>query len=110
MPVFYHPFPVFFIPEEVFCHGREPDIDIGPALEHSQTTGIIGHEMGIQFVYQLVVVGFGVEYLIEDVEKDGLALVEKEVPRYLFVMGNKALEDFLVGHFIRVSNIISTLP
>ena len=98
MAIFYHPIVIFFVKEEISCHRFEPRIDIGTAFEHAEPPGIIRHEMSVQLVYQLIIIGFMVENIADDAVKQRLAPRKEEVRGDFVVTGNQALDDFLVGH------------
>jgi len=98
MAIFYHPIVIFFVKEEISCHRFEPRIDIGTAFEHAEPPSIIRHEMSVQLVYQLVIIGLVVENVADNAVKQRLTPRKEEVRCYFVVSGDEALDDFLVGH------------
>ena len=98
MPIFYHPIVIFFVKEEIPCHGFEPRVDVGTAFEHTEPAGVVRHQMRVQFVDQLIIIRLVVEDLADDAVKQRLAPRKEKVRCDLVVTGDEALDDFLVGH------------
>lgn len=98
MAIFYHPIVIFFVKEEISCHRFEPRIDVGTSLEHAEPPGVIRHQVGVQLVHQLVIIGLVVEDVADDAVKQRLTPRKEKVRGDLVVTGNQALDDFLVGH------------